>query len=212
MGKAVLYLGLDPTRYQTDKILVHRPIIQIEKKPFDQKLKEAFFELSHVSIVLLTSRVSAKIFFEYCEKLQIELPKKILYLAVGQATALMLPSAISCREESSEGVCRLLSQLSLDPHRLLFYPHSEQSREVIPIFLREKKWRVIETITYSTVAHPEFHVRDIDRFEEVVFTSPTCVNHFFQKKIVIRAGVKLTTIGSITQNVLIQFLKQGKVI
>lgn len=205
----LLYLGLDPTRYQTEKIVVHRPIIQTEKIPFDQKLQTAFSTIPDASIVVLTSRISAQIFFEYCNKIQIEIPKKILYLAVGRATALLLPGAISFHDESSEGICKLMQQLSLDSNRLIFYPHSEQSRDILATFI-QKKGKLVEAITYRTIAHPYFYLDDSEDFSEIVFTSPTCVRFFFEKKIRVRADVKLTTMGSITQNVLIQFLKQGK--
>src|SRR5258708_900361 len=103
----LLYLGLDPTRFKTEKCLVHKPIIQIQKKLIDQKMKEAFYQIPKVSVVVITSRVSAELFFESCKILQIQIPKKILYISVGEATAKLLPSAISFKEECSEGVCTL---------------------------------------------------------------------------------------------------------
>lgn len=202
--KELLYLGLDPSRYKTDKHLVHRPILQIKKK-IDRKVQEAFLSLPQASIILLTSRVSVEIFFECCKMFQVEPSKKVLYLAIGRATALLLPSAIS-GQESSEGMCKLLE--GIDRDRKIFYPHSERAREVLSKAMQNR--RVIETVFYTTVAR-SCSFDDINRFSEIVFTSPSCVSFFFEKKILIRPDVKLTTIGSVTENALIQFLKQEQV-
>src|SRR6185503_382910 len=112
--KKALYLGLDPSRYRTEKRLIHYPIITIEKRPFEE-VKSHFQALSDFSAILLTSRTAASLFFEYAEKASIEkssLVKK-LYLAVGSATADMLPHALVAREECGEGIIALVEGL---PH------------------------------------------------------------------------------------------------
>jgi uroporphyrinogen-III synthase len=118
----ILYLGLDPSRYRYQGELTHLPIIKIVPRPFDEKMKAAFEQLSDYSHVIFTSRSAVSLYKEYALKAgcwEAQLQEKN-YICVGKATATsvsehgLIPNFIA-KEETAEGMAALLA--TLDRHK-----------------------------------------------------------------------------------------------
>jgi uroporphyrinogen-III synthase len=207
--KRALYLGLDPSRYTTEKQLIHYPIITIQNYPYEGKIEQYFQEIASFSVILLTSRTATSLFFEYCNKAGMskkELAKK-LYIAVGRATAEMLPHALVAKEECGEGIVALLDSLPSIKSRKFFFPHSRYSRPVISDYLKNKDYSFVECIFYEPQTTKEPLPCDLETVDEIIFTSPSTVHAFFEKKYRVSQRLELTTIGPITHNTLLKYLE-----
>lgn len=207
-AKKVLYLGLDPSRYKSRKKLVHYPIITIEKRPLEGKIKEHFQNIASFSVILLTSRTAASLFFEYCERVGASLKdlSKKLYITVGGATAEKVPHGFAAKEECGEGVIALLKNVLYLKKRPIFFPHSAASRPLLVEYLRSEGYFFIDLITYEPKVTEEALLYDLEEFDEIVFTSPSTVHAFFEKKYKISEQLELTTIGPITHNALLKYI------
>lgn len=199
----ILYLGLDPKNF--GKEVFHFPIIEI--KPFAfEKIIPFFSSHRKWTHIILTSQVALKIFFETCEKLDVFLEDKI-FLLVGKATEQKLQLRGSFKyfvaeQETGEGVNSLMKEPGY-----FFYPHSIKSRSVITDFLKNKGYDFVSCPLYDTVAVSTKSLPSLEQFDEIVFTSSSCVEAFIELYHVLPRQKKLTAIGPITQKKLDCFLK-----
>lgn len=211
--KRILYLGLDPDRYQTDGELVHCPLIRIVPRPLED-VKEAFYQLGSCSHVLFTSRQAAMITLNQIRQMQMpfEQMQKKTYLAVGKATASILtehglPQPIIADEACGEGVVALLTRLNLK-NAYLFFPYSSLARSLVRDCLQSLQIPHIAFPLYDTkllsVALPE-----LDAFDEIVFTSPSTVAAFARASLQLPPYAKCVSIGPVTQKALNDLYKRG---
>ncbi len=90
MVKKVLYLGLDPSHYLSNKEVIHWPIIQIVPRPLSETaLYQSLIKFKHYSHVIVTSKTTVFILQNYLTQLGIDLEiwKNKKTLAVGKITA-----------------------------------------------------------------------------------------------------------------------------
>lgn len=198
----VLYLGLDPDRFE--KEVFHFPIIEI--KPFNVDSLSSHQKWTYI---ILTSRIAVGLFFAHCKKFDIDLSTKF-FLLIGSATVEKLKSYGSFQYEvavieTSEG----MNELIAEKEGYFFYPHSARSRGVILDFLKQKKKSFEALAFYDTVATTSRPLPPWQDFEEIVFTSPSCVDAFWELYGVFPENKKLTAIGPITQKKLDCFIKHG---
>ncbi len=199
----ILYLGLNPSRFHHSGNLVHLPLIEIQPRPFEE-LAPAFLEYANWSHVLLTSQNSVKIFFETAKRLAITTLAQ--FLAVGQATAEKIRtygnfSVTTAQNECGEGIIEIL------PGNIthLFYPHSEKSRPFLADVFFERGIPYTETILYDTFPKRPSSLPSLDKFDEIVFTSPSVVEAFVSFFGSAPRGKKLTAIGPVTQKMMDKF-------
>lgn len=206
-SKRILYLGLDPLRFQEVGEIVHRPIIQIEPFSLSQPdIKLAFEEMFLYTHLLFTSRVGVELTVGFAQQAKVSLlGKKII--TVGSATAekvqaLGFSVSHTAWNECGEGVVDLLKELSLQGS-YLFFPHSNLAREIIPDYLKQKGLKYRALPIYQTVACPIF-LDDLESFDTVVFTSPSTVKAFIDQHGKLPAAEKCWAIGPITEKALCQ--------
>ena len=208
MSKRILYLGLDPTFCQREGEIVHWPIIQIVPRPLeDGDVKRALTCFSSYSHVIITSKSTIPILFDYIQKMRFpkEIWEKKTILAIGKVTAHYLEkrgihSLHLAQEETAEGMVHLLKSLHLNdkkaPH--LFWPHSAGARSVISDFLIEQGWRYTSCILYDTLSSLPGDLPRLDSFDEIVFTSPSTVKAFVEIFETLPSHLQLIPIGPIT--------------
>jgi len=64
-SKAVLYLGIDPKHFETDKPVIHCPLIEVVPRPHDSiEIKQIFANLLQYSHIIFASKSSVNTFFE----------------------------------------------------------------------------------------------------------------------------------------------------
>ena len=209
-AKKILYLGLDPSRFQHDGELIHIPVIKIVSRPFDT-LKEAFGKLAECTHVLFTSRSAVALYKEYGLKIGADLKNKI-YISSGSATSQKMAEngfqATHCAdEETAEGIIALIERLKGNFH--LFFPRSAQGRSLIVDYLKEKNIDFTCVDLYDTVPNA-VTLPEIESFDEIIFTSPShrlCLSRTCQKASSIK---KCRAIGPITEQALATFFDSGK--
>jgi uroporphyrinogen-III synthase len=160
-----LYLGLDPSHYESQENLFHFPIIKILPRPF---LPKIFFQTGATHI-LFTSKTAVSLFFDVVDSLN-----NIHVIAVGKRTQETIEKrgflvSYVAQEETQEGVIAELEKIDIGH---LFFPHSALSRPVIFGYLQNKKIPFTSYVLYDvdiTDAPPP----SLDPFEEIVFTSPS---------------------------------------
>lgn len=197
---AILYLGLDPSRYK--RSVVHFPVIQIVPRNLKESLYDPIWkDIGQFTHVLFTSRNSVKILCDYLLELNLlEHLKSKKLLSIGSATSELLSSygfsSVKAQEETAEGMTALL-QGCLDVEYVL-YLHSSRARALIGEFLKGGSYRFFAAPLYDTSLRPLLDLPDLREFDEIVFTSPSTIDAFLSLFKQFPKGAKLTSIGPIT--------------
>lgn len=200
--KKVLYLGTEVPLYPYSSNFTHYPVIKIVPRP-PEDLQSAFAELNRYTHLIFTSKSTVDIFLKYLKFFDLDpniLLKKTI-LAVGKATAQNLPHPIIAQNEQAEGILEELEKLSLQ-NAYVFWPHSALSRKVIIDYLVKKEIMYRDEIFYDTVANQPGMPPDPNGFDEIIFTSPSTVDHFLAIYKKLPQNAQLTPIGSITKEAL----------
>lgn len=216
-GKAVLYLGIDPKHFKTQKRLIHCPLVEIVPRPMESlEVKKVFSDILDYTHILFTSKSAVHIFFQYFRAFDYridQLSGKYL-IAIGQETAYSLkaegaiPTYITA-DETSDGVIRVLSLLNLADANVLL-PKSSSARPLIAHFLVEHAVRHQICILYDTYFRRPESLPTLEDFSEIVFTSPVAVEGFFSLYSDIPPDVELHPIGSATRESLRQKRREQK--
>lgn len=204
----ILYLGLDPTR-SPFKNCFHIPVIGIQPFPFEGKIQAVFEQyLPHASHVIVTSRQAAFLFAEHVKRAKQECQNKT-FLAIGEATAQVLQkkgylNIVLALQETGEGIVELIDRAPTTSH--FFYPHSAQSRPLISQHLKNKNFPFTEIELYDTVPlRPQ--LPELERFEKIIFTSPSTVSAFFACTTQLPRPEQCHPIGPITAQALQKHFK-----
>lgn len=206
--KTLLYLGLDPSFCQHEGPIIHYPVIQTVPTPFDDPIiQKTFRELHQATHLLFTSKTAAEIFFDYLRRppFSSSLQNQRL-LAVGKATAAKIRQYCSypiciAQRETSEGIVELLENIPMEGSKTV-WPHSKRSRGVIQQFFSEKKYALSAPVFYTTVSIEIEELPDLDAIDEILFTSPSCVDAMKKWLRAIPQHIQLHAIGPITEEYL----------
>ncbi len=182
----VLVTGTSAEHFAGFGKVVHQPLISIEKIWSDKYAKEIIDDLSTYDWLFFTSRYSVVFFFEWLE----ELGRDSRYLsalkiaAVGQVTANALAehgirADMIPDEESSEGLLRVIAERKIAPAKVLL-PRSESGLPVLPDGLQQAGWDVTVLPLYQNKMPEGLQALDLQQFNKIVFSSPSCVSNFLQ--------------------------------
>lgn len=198
----ILYLGLEVPEHLQARQIVHCPLIKIMPRPKqDPAIAQAFASLQHYTHLIFTSKSAVSIFMDYASQSP-DLDDKRL-IAVGKKTAAKLASygilhPLVAKEETAEGVVQLLSDLDLAKAHV-FWPHSSLSRPIITAWLKQQQVCHCACALYDTIPNIPETIPDLNRFDEIVFTSPSTIDAFLQIYKRFPADKTLTCIGPVTQ-------------
>lgn len=201
----VLYLGTDPRRWQSAGCVWHKPIIEPVAKTAHPKIEAMIDQLSQFSHLLLSSPQAAKFFFHYLKNKKITCPiPEALVIGEGTAQATPLKKQILSPGSTAEDFEPLLKKLPKDAKVL--YPHSELARPLIKQLLTQHQIEHFAIDLYTTRAKAWKEPLCLNRYDEIVFTSPSCVKSFFERHSTWPFETKMTAIGPITEKELNKFL------
>lgn len=196
-----LYLGTDPSHFKSVGSLVHWPLIQIIPC-HTTDVEQAFSEMKLYTHLIFTSKNAVRIFFDRYKE---PLTNKII-AAVGQVTAHHLlklgykPEHIA-DEETQEGLVEILKRQDLKKS-YFFLPRSSRSRPVLIDFFEKYQIHYRAVNLYDIKFIKPKQLLNLDEFDQIVFTSPSTVEAFFQLYSSIPPHIKQTAIGPITQSAL----------
>ncbi len=201
---AVLYTGTDATHFQTDKPLIHCPLIKPVPRSFDDREIQVVFEdVLKYTHIIFTSKNTIPVFCDFVNCAGFELTQvKSTIIAIGKVTAHGCEEAglkvdIVAKEEHQEGVIEELQWLDLED-AYFFLPRSSKSRPVIENYLIRRRIRYQVCDIYDTVTNTPDKLPNLDEVDEIVFTSPSTVLAFLQIFSAIPKDKKLTSVGPIT--------------
>jgi uroporphyrinogen-III synthase len=211
--KRILYLGTDPTWFKARECfqgdLIHYPVIKIVPRAIDHpEIRSAYADLDHYTHLLFTSKNAVKVFFDHL--LQMNRPISSLHnrtvIAIGEVTAAHLASNglvanhVSL-EETQEGVVSLLQDLNLDD-AYVFLPRSSLSRPLLVHYLETMQIPTFACDFYDTVPQMLEPRPNLDKIDEIVFTSPSTVQAFLAIFGALPRDKKCIAIGPITESFL----------
>jgi uroporphyrinogen-III synthase len=206
MPKKTLYLGLDPTRFQSNNQLIHWPIIKIvSTSPSNKKIERAFQQFHHFTHLIFTSRTTVSLFPSFLSFYQIPFSswQSKFSMAIGQATAEKLrelniePYLIS-KEEHAEGLIKELLQFEWTDLDFFFLPQSALARPILRLALEQMPVRFECCSLYHPVVNEPLLKIDLLDFDEIIFTSPSTLDAFLKVFKKFPPSIKLTTLGPIT--------------
>ncbi|MEX1012980.1 MAG: uroporphyrinogen-III synthase [Waddliaceae bacterium] len=189
--KKALHIGLTPPDETLEKNILHHPMINIVQRPNVDLHSSAPF-------LLFTSKVAVDLFFD-----QATPSPETQILAIGKATARRVEkrgSRVSqvAEESTLEGVIALLKKIPAED-RHCFWPHSALSRDVLRDFFNAEGGTLRECILYDTRSSPPSKQLNLTEFEEVIFTSPSCVESFAHFFGTLPSSVKWRAMGPVTE-------------
>lgn len=198
--RQVLYLGLDPARFECDDTLIHCPIIETAPRPKAQ-LKWALDDLDEYTHLIFSSQRGVRYFFDLAE--EIKTPQLI---AVGEATASAIrergKTCLVAAKERQEGVIDLLRVQNLE-QAYICVPCAEGARGILGNYLALRDVRHQIVPLYKTVPRA-CELPELSTIDELVFTSPSCVDAFFAR--LKPSGQHLRAIGPVTSERLQRYL------
>jgi uroporphyrinogen-III synthase len=207
--KRVLYLGLDPSHHSDPSEaceIVHWPIIRIVPIPLSEnQVNVALRNFEQYTHLIFTSKSAVPILKDYLHAMgknwHSGQPK--VTLAVGKVTAAHLtacgltPTKVALNE-TAEGIVELLEELVLEGAHV-FWPHSNQARNVIPAYLQTRGVAFCACPLYFPEYQALSPLPQLDSFQEIVFTSPSTVKAFLQVFGGLPENMTLKAIGPVTQ-------------
>lgn len=207
----VLYLGLVPPQ----ESYLHYPVIAVEPRGLqDPFVKEALRDLFLYTHFIFTSKSAVSAFFALIDveaKLQIA---NCCFIVVGKVTAEALrehgiAASYIAKEEQAEGVVDVLNHLDLTGG-YLFWPHSSLARPVISCHLKERGVKYCDTVFYETcIREPQGPKPSLEEIREIIFTSPSTVEGFCRIFGILPADIKITAIGPITRQALMDTISKS---
>lgn len=214
--KTILYLGTDPTQFESqghaDGHLIHYPVIKILPRSIEHpEIRLAYDDLEEYTHFIFTSKNAVKVFCEHLSELELS-PHRFktkTMIAIGEVTAAHLcakglPPQWTSKEETQEGVIKILSLIDLE-EAYVFMPRSALSRPVLSHFFKERQIRHQTCDLYDTVTQSLDPKPDLKHIDEIIFTSPSTVKAFLEIFGQIPTDKKLFAIGPVTEEALRTF-------
>lgn len=211
--KKTLYTGLDPERF--GRPVLHCPLIEIAPFNLDSpKIQVLMEDISDYTHFIFSSQNGVEIFFDALKYHGYD--KKILenkqIIAVGRATAERLKhfgvsSPLIPAEATQEGIIQSLIKQSLTGAYLCL-PQSALARPNLAQFLSGACIRHQLLPLYTIRQKLPKPLPDLDEVDEIVFTSPSTVQSFFEIFRKVSSRMKLKAIGPVTQKALAS-MRQG---
>lgn len=167
----VLYLGLDPSHMGDLHEITHLPLIEIH--PLEWQIQSP---LSEYDLFIFTSRVAAKLFLSRYNPVDI----RGLVYSIGPGTSSCLSGVnsqiIEAKEFTQNGVIEALGSVE---GKHILYPRSQLARPHLRDWILSQGGALDCVDLYTTVSK-EAQLPDLAPFDQIYFSSPSCVDAFFK--------------------------------
>ncbi len=169
--------------------VIHCPLIEIH--PLEISI-EGLNEASHI---LFTSKTAVSLF----SSLKKKITQKVI--AIGEATGSLVLSQLGVKpmiaaNATQEGVVALLEQMEI---KTLFWPRSQEARDVIDLWAEKKGIPLFAPFWYETKIKAEIPTLSWERIEEVFLSSPSTVEAYLHHFGSFDKRIKYDLIGPVTK-------------
>lgn len=204
--RKILYLGTSPEGWASKGELIHYPVISlVPKSSRDEKFQGCLKRLSLFSHCLWTSKNAVSIFWDLCGQLLFD-PAPFLQgkcLSIGSATSRALRDRgvepfWQAFESTQEGMSCFFDEKLPDPLHV-FYPRSSAARLFLARVLLDRNIAVEVLDLYDPVCQAPEPRPVLEEMTEIVFTSPSTVDAFFQIFSAIPPQVRISFQGPVTK-------------
>ncbi|MGD2278674.1 MAG: uroporphyrinogen-III C-methyltransferase [Candidatus Omnitrophota bacterium] len=203
-NRKILFTGLSEERFFLKGTYVHVPMIKIKELEnygeFDRRLKK----LSAYDWIVFTSRYGVKYFFKRLQALGFDSRKigNVKVAAIGRSTSSSLVeygimADLVPRVESSRGLVKLFGKIDLAGKKV-FMPHSDISDKGLEEKFAKMGAHVTAPVAYRNVMPDDLPELDLERFDEIMFTSPSTVRNFKKRYGKVPENIKVRCIGDVT--------------
>ncbi len=186
-NKRILFTGLSARRFFLKGNYFHLPMIKIAPAgnyaDFDRQIKA----IRSFDWIIFTSRYAAQYFFLRLDKIGLDARslQNIKIAAIGASTAARLRgfgiiADLIPKVERSKGLLGALKRIPLTGRRI-FLPHSDISDKGLAKGLKSLGARVTASVAYRNIMPEKLPDFNVDTFDEIVFTSPSCVRNFVKR-------------------------------
>jgi len=186
------------------KTTTHTPLIKLYKSQTPPAAVAA--ALIAADYIVFTSRHGVSFFFDFLKDNKTDLrrlsDKQVI--AVGAVTAQVLadlhiyPDYVS-ETESAEGIIRYFTDNHIK-NKTVLLPRSDIGLKSFSNALQSLGNEVIDLTVYNNIINEEAEKQDLNRFDEIHFTSPSGVNAFLALYGSLPEGIVLTAKGLTTEN------------
>ncbi|MCM8787416.1 MAG: uroporphyrinogen-III C-methyltransferase [Candidatus Omnitrophica bacterium] len=220
--KKILFTGLSSERFFEKGLIFHIPMIEIKElknyKHLDDYIKKLILQ-KNVDWIIFTSRYAVYYFFERLYDLGYD--TRILFgikiAAIGSSTANRLKEyGIVCdlvpKRECSLGLIDEFKKIlkSSKQKVKIFLPRSDIADKGLTEMLKKLGAIVYPCVVYKNVISKNLPEIDFSFFDEIIFSSPSCVKNFVKRYGVPPEKLKLKSIGKVTEKAVEMFIKKIK--
>ncbi|MFN3966088.1 MAG: glutamate-5-semialdehyde dehydrogenase [Endomicrobiia bacterium] len=220
--KKILFTGLSSERFFEKGLIFHIPMIEIKElknyKDLDDYIKKLILQ-KNVDWIIFTSRYAVYYFFERLYNLGYD--TRILFgikiAAIGSSTANRLKEyGVVCdlvpKRECSLGLIDEFKKIlkSSKQKVKIFLPRSDIADKGLTEMLKKLGAEVYPSVVYKNVIPENLPEIDFSFFDEIIFSSPSCVKNFVKKYGVPPEKLKLKSIGKVTEKAVEMFIKKNK--
>ncbi len=204
-NKRVLFTGLSAKRFFLKGNYFHLPMIKIEPldnyADFDRQIKV----IRSFNWIVFTSRYAVQYFFQRLDKIGLDTRwlQDIKIAAIGTSTAARLRgfgiiADLTPKVETSKGLLNALKSIPLKGRRI-FLPHSDISDKGLAKGLKNFGAKVTASVAYRNIMPENLPSFDLNKFDEIVFTSPSCARNFVKRYGKPPKKVAIKCIGDVTR-------------
>jgi uroporphyrinogen III methyltransferase/synthase len=203
--RKILYTGTHLEKYVGKGKITHHPLIEIIPCKNYLEFDKYIMQLTNYNYLIFTSIYSVEYFFKRWNHMGFDTRKlsTVKVVSIGRTTSEKLGKFgiipdLQPNDESSEGIISMFRNKNIAPANILI-PRSDSALPILPDGLRKLGHLVQTIIAYKNVLPDNFQKIDIERFDEIVFTSPTGVKNFFGQYGKLPENKRITTRGKVTQ-------------
>jgi uroporphyrinogen III methyltransferase / synthase len=179
-----LFTGLNVADFKGDGICVHSPMIAIKKKSIDKDIEQILKNLSVFNRIIFPTRFAVQHFFDHLFDVGLDARALagIEITAVGEPTSKALRQcgivspAVNARDYSM-GLVEWFTNMGFGSEKILI-PRSSVGLSVLPEGLEKLGHQVTSFAIYDTVMPDNIMRHNLDKFDGVMFTSPSTLENF----------------------------------
>lgn len=203
-NKQILFTGLSPERFFIKGTYFHLPLIRMKPMEEYNKFDNCLRNMSKFDWIVFASRYGVEYFFKRLKIIGLDVRtfNKIKIAAVGNSTKDWLLNFgiladLVPQKESSQGLLESFHKIDLKDKKI-FLPRSNLSDKGLKEGLQRLGAKVTTAFAYRNVVPKYLPTLDLNKFNEIMFTSPSTVRSFKKRYKKIPQNIRVRCIGDVT--------------